>query len=467
MKKILFTCISFVALSLTTSTRLNAQDTSYQKNKEIEPPLFSGNSGFRKWSVGFNVGALAPFAASGGKNDFSKWLPTLGYGAYIKYQASHVFGIQADFVRGVLEGNNEKLQNGQPVVSPYKSFNTDMNWSVSLSGVLTFANINWSQLHTAVQPYVSVGGGAVNFTPRTVNNAGVTEVLAPKSNYTEFFVPVGLGIKANLSRSINLDLGYTMAFVDADNIDGYFKAPFIGDKYSYGHIGLEFALGRSTKPQIATHNAPAQMANNMKKGDDLLRASLLASEERYNQRLNEMNGLKEDLQRMKMDSDGDGVSDYFDKCANTPRGEKVDGGGCTLPVVKVISKDTTINVTNTYVITDEDKRIVFDAIRNLEFETGKFIIKTKSFPYLKRVADLLKQKGFRLTLGGHTDNVGSDATNMTLSNNRANSVRTYLIQQGADAAKIDATGYGETMPIESNKTTKGRQNNRRVEFNLY
>ncbi len=56
---------------------------------------------------------------------------------------------------------------------------------------------------------------------------------------------------------------------------------------------------------------------------------------------------------------------------------------------------------------------------------------------------------------------------MALSNNRANSVRTYLIQQGADAAKIDATGYGETMPIESNKTTKGRQNNRRVEFNLY
>jgi OOP family OmpA-OmpF porin len=155
------------------------------------------------------------------------------------------------------------------------------------------------------------------------------------------------------------------------------------------------------------------------------------------------------------DTDKDGVSDHFDKCPNTPEGTQVDGSGCPL------------KVTNTTIVTEEDRRIVAEAIRNLEFDFGKATIRSKSFESLNRVADLLKTKDFSLKLAGHTDNVGSNAANLKLSKDRAESVKAYLVGQGANPSRIEATGYGESQPIASNKTNSGRQKNRRVEFTLY
>jgi OOP family OmpA-OmpF porin len=77
------------------------------------------------------------------------------------------------------------------------------------------------------------------------------------------------------------------------------------------------------------------------------------------------------------------------------------------------------------------------------------------------------KKDISLKLGGHTDAVGSENANMMLSKDRAESVKTYLTQQGANASKIEAVGYGETQPIATNKNETGRQKNRRVEFTLY
>jgi len=435
----------------------------------VPPPLFSGNSGFRTWSIGVHGGVLAPFAATGGRNDFSKWLPDIGYGAYIKYQFSHGLGIQADFLRGSLKANNDRNQGGAPVVSPYSSFQTDVNWAVALSGVVTLGNINWSQLHTSIQPYVSIGAGGINYSPNTTTTAGGTFAYNAGKSVTSLYIPVGAGFKANLSQGINLDLGYTMGFVDADDLDGYMKPPYVSDKFGYAHIGLEFSLGDSKKPQLARHNAPAQLAKETNDQNNALRASLAASEARYNARLAELNGVKDDIAKMKMDTDGDGVSDYFDKCPNTPKGTKVDGSGCALPTPPPPpARDTVTKViNNTYVITEEDKKIVSEAIRNLEFDFGKATIRARSLPYLDRVAALLAKKGFSLKLAGHTDNVGSDAANLKLSKDRAESVKNYLVSQGANNGKIEATGYGESQPIATNKTDAGRQKNRRVEFTLF
>ena len=468
MKKHILSIVCAFSFALISVTGAMAQDTNSRGATIIPPPLFTGNQGFKTWSIGVHAGAMAPFSAAGGRNDFSKWSTTLGYGAYIKYQTSHVFGLQLDFLKGSLKGDNSKLWVGLPPPSPFASFETQLHWAASLSGVVTLGNINWSQLHTSIQPYLSIGGGAANFNATTVSNSGSSVSYNPNGSNTEFYIPFGVGIKANLSQSVNLDLGYSMAYVDADNLDGYVKAPYNGDKFSYAHIGLEFMLGKASKPQLSRHNPPAQLAQNMKDRDDALSASLRASEERYNQRLAEINALREDLNKMKMDSDGDGVSDYFDKCPNTPRGVKVDGAGCALPVPPPPVKDTVVKVyNNTYVITEEDKKIVSEAVHNLEFEFGKATIRSKSLPYLNRVAEVLAKKGFSLKLAGHTDNVGSDAANMRLSKERAESVKNYLVSQGASGARIEAVGYGESQPISSNKTDAGRQKNRRVEFTLY
>ncbi|MFL9483503.1 OmpA family protein [Chitinophagaceae bacterium LWZ2-11] len=461
MKKIYQRTLCLFYIVLLCGSSIFAQDTLKQTTTITPPPLFSGNTGFRTWSIGVHAGAMAPFAATGGNNDFTKWLPKIGYGAYVKYQLSHTLGIQADFLRGTLEANNNKLINGAPSTSPYQSFQTDVHWAASLSGVITLGNINWSQLHTAIQPYVSVGGGIINFNPTLVTAAGTTVNYKPDGSVNKFYIPVGIGLKANLSKSINLDLGYMMGYVDGDNLDGYAKAPYLNDKFSYGHLGLEFSLGNPSKPQLARHNAPAQLAQNMKEDNDAMRAALAASEARYNQRLAEINSLRADIDKLKMDSDDDGVADYLDKCPGTPKGVKVDGSGCPLP-----AKDTVVNVHNTFVITEEDRKIVRDAISNLEFDFGKATIRERSLPYLNNVANILIKKGFSLKLAGHTDAIGSDEANMKLSKDRAESVKSYLVSQGADASRIQAMGYGKTQPIATNKTAEGRQQNRRVEFTL-
>lgn len=108
-----------------------------------------------------------------------------------------------------------------------------------------------------------------------------------------------------------------------------------------------------------------------------------------------------------------------------------------------------------------------DAIRNLEFDLGKATIRSTSFESLDKVAELLVNKNFSLKLAGHTDNVGSNALNLKLSKDRAESIKAYLVEKGANPSRVEATGYGEAQPIKTNKTAIGRQMNRRVEFTLY
>ena len=138
----------------------------------------------------------------------------------------------------------------------------------------------------------------------------------------------------------------------------------------------------------------------------------------------------------------------------------VDGSGCALVVPAPVVHERVI-------ITEEDRRIVGEAIKDLEFELGKATIKAHSYPTLNRVAALLVQKNFSLKLAGHTDNSGSMARNLALSKDRAEAVKTYLVEHGANPSTIEATGYGPSQPIATNKTAEGRQDNRRVEFSLF
>ncbi|MCB9232014.1 MAG: OmpA family protein [Bacteroidia bacterium] len=106
-------------------------------------------------------------------------------------------------------------------------------------------------------------------------------------------------------------------------------------------------------------------------------------------------------------------------------------------------------------------------LNNVFFESGKSELLPASFPELDRVVKLLKDNpGITIELAGHTDNVGADEANQILSDQRANSVRTYLTQQGTAEKRITAKGYGETVPVATNDTDEGRQLNRRVEFKI-
>jgi OmpA-OmpF porin, OOP family len=101
------------------------------------------------------------------------------------------------------------------------------------------------------------------------------------------------------------------------------------------------------------------------------------------------------------------------------------------------------------------------------FETGKSTLEESSYTVLNElVAYLVRKDDERIELGGHTDNVGSAASNLKLSQDRANVVRDYLLSKGIAPERVYAKGYGMTVPIEDNKTAEGRAHNRRTEVKI-
>jgi len=106
-------------------------------------------------------------------------------------------------------------------------------------------------------------------------------------------------------------------------------------------------------------------------------------------------------------------------------------------------------------------------LKNVFFATGSAELESSSAYELNNLFELLQSyPQMRIQINGHTDNVGDDSSNKTLSERRAQSVLNYLVNKGIDASRLSAKGFGETMPVDDNSTEEGRQNNRRTEFQV-
>jgi outer membrane protein OmpA-like peptidoglycan-associated protein len=120
---------------------------------------------------------------------------------------------------------------------------------------------------------------------------------------------------------------------------------------------------------------------------------------------------------------------------------------------------------NAILQTRETARGLIVSMSDVLFDTGKFSLKPGAREKLAKVAGiLLAYPGLNIEVGGYTDNVGTDDMNQTLSENRAGSVRDYLVQQGVLANSVSSKGFGNTLPVASNDNSAGRQQNRRVEL---
>ncbi|UXP33606.1 OmpA family protein [Reichenbachiella agarivorans] len=106
-------------------------------------------------------------------------------------------------------------------------------------------------------------------------------------------------------------------------------------------------------------------------------------------------------------------------------------------------------------------------LKNIYFETAKYVLKPESYTELDVLLEFMWQKpNVEIEIAGHTDNVGSQTNNQILSENRAKAVADYLEEKGIKPYRFTARGYGEDMPVDKNNTEEGRQNNRRVEFKI-
>ncbi|WP_394758495.1 thrombospondin type 3 repeat-containing protein [Flavobacterium sp.] len=201
------------------------------------------------------------------------------------------------------------------------------------------------------------------------------------------------------------------------------------------------------------------------------------------------------------DADNDGVADIDDKCANTKSGTKVDTKGCPIDsdndgvmddmdrcpdVAGVIAlkgcpdtdgdgianlDDKCPNVKGTAENKGCPEIAKADIVRityigsKIFFENNSDKLKVASLSQLDELSKILyKYEGANLTIAGHTDSVGADDFNMTLSQKRSESVRQYLIGKGISDARLISIGYGETQPVATNNTSLGKAKNRRVEL---
>ncbi|WP_240360320.1 adventurous gliding motility protein AgmC [Pyxidicoccus caerfyrddinensis] len=154
------------------------------------------------------------------------------------------------------------------------------------------------------------------------------------------------------------------------------------------------------------------------------------------------------------DNDKDGIADTADKCPLEP--EVING---------VDDEDGCADKGKVKVLVDGERILILEKVY---FATGKDVILARSFPLLKQVAAVLRANPQveLLRIEGHTDDQGNDAKNLDLSKRRANNVRKFLVNEGILPVRLESAGYGETKPVDTNKTAEGRENNRRVEFTI-
>lgn len=151
-----------------------------------------------------------------------------------------------------------------------------------------------------------------------------------------------------------------------------------------------------------------------------------------------------------LDPDKDGVTAEKDKCPKEP--ETVNGfqddDGCPDEVPEAVKRFTGV-------------------IQGIEFNFGQATIRPDSRPLLdKAVETLVKYPDVKLTITGHTDNVGARERNVDLSQRRADEVKKYFVSKGVDAARINTVGKGPDEPLDPANTAAARQKNRRIEFSI-
>lgn len=430
----------------------------------------------KRWAISLHAGT----AIMQGTGDIG---PLSGAGGVsIKYTLANNFAIRAQGYAGLMN----------TIKTNYNSATTF--YEGNLQAMLNLVNFKrQSTGKNFAQLYVGLGigftAGNIKYKPDTSNGIKSTSSI---------IIPMSAGIRFYLSPLVDIGAEYTTRSTFIVNLDGATNSNLQGgrfyDFYNMPNIFITFNLGSNMKARnlewteateklydelIKAKQEAQKQILELKKENELLLLQMkreLNAQMLENQRKADST-LRATQAAMKNDSDSDGVSNVFDKEPNSPAGAIVDGGGKMLDVDKdgvpdYIDKCPTVpgKVSNfgcPLQPTKAQLATISDGIKNLQFETGKAIIKSTSFPALDALAQMLiENSSFSFLIEGHTDNVGKPADNMFLSQQRADAVKSYLVIKGVEANRITAKGFGDTRPVYSNDTEAGRAKNRRVDMTI-
>lgn len=475
----------------------------------------------RKWGLGGNLGVRDTHTDSGNEIVFKGWdNPYVVAGAYLSRYLNPSFDASLNINGGMLAF---KQQDG-----PYGRF-TAKAVDFSVMGKYKFNNGYILKENAAIAPYLTAGIGAyqawdiVNadfFVPRT----------SQIDHMTVFDIPVGAGIRFNVTEKVNLNLQSIYHIGFSDELDNIKSGS--NDAWLHTSVGIGFNLGKAkikdedsdgvadkddkcpgTRPSFKVDlsgcdldtdkdgvadtedNCPEKAgAAKMYGCPDGDKDGIADNRDRCPGEAGiasldgcpdtDADGIKDSEDKCPKiagiaefegcpDTDGDGLQDAGDKCPQAAG--KVEFGGC--PDTDGDGLGDADDKCPALAGTAEDggcpkvnqavKKQIEQAASHIYFETGKDILKKESNAGLDKIVALLDaDKDLKVDIEGHTDNVGDALKNKELSDARAAAVKNYFAAKGIDAARITSAGYGSEKPVADNKTAAGKAQNRRVELKL-
>lgn len=466
MKKI--TIASFLLAFAFVATSVNAQ-TAFP------------NSGAKKWSAGIQVG---PSFLHSDNNETTPM--TIGFGVHAKYSISHTFGLRFMMDMGSLEGERtiNATEGNMTLTNDYMAF--------MLQPVFTWGNI--SHLKTRkTQLYGYTGFGMMMASTSVAYPAGYTPAVAtPDIDSNYFMLPVGFGIKYNMSPALDLGLDYSYNFIFSDLGDGINPQSFANrnsDMYSAVRVSVSYKFGGKAggdngdahrdwiNPLEGIYskvNEHDKKINDLSQDDDGDGVSNMFDKEPET-----AEGAIVDGAGRELDADGDGIPNSKDEEPNTPFGAETDENGKGIDsdgdgvydgidVENNTSSDMLVNHEGIGIMKKElAGKLGASAgiLPTIFFETNSTVVAYTDYPALQQVAEYMKKNsGLKLKIIGHADYTGSDSYNEKLGMQRAEAVKEILVGFGAPAANLMVETKGEKDPITDKKSAQARKANRRVQF---
>ena len=426
-----------------------------------------------KWSIGFGVNTVDIRTP----HDFGQFLKDWGgpsdlnvLPAITKLSVARYIG--AGFSAEV-DGSLNKIKKGFNGVSQDESFwNANLQAKYALRRLFTTES-GW------FDPYLKLGGGYTSYKSEYSEKDGAVKLLAGGGINFWFTDHLGLNVQTGYNHGFQKDgtdyfqhsAGIVIKFgakdTDKDGIpDKDDACPDVAGPKEFNGCPDTDGDGIPDKDDACPDVAGLKEFNGCPDtdGDGIADKDDACPEVAG---LKEFNGCP--------DTDGDGVPDKDDKCPDVAG--PAENGGCPWPDTDgdgVLDKDDQCpneagpaSNNGCPEPNDDDQKRLNQYAKTILFDTGKASIKFESAEILSQIINVLKKfPKSRFRIEGYTDSTGNKQRNITLSQNRADAVKIYLIQGGIDQSRLESKGYGPENPIASNKTRKGRELNRRVEINL-
>lgn len=400
--------------------------------------LFGQTDSISRWSVSLGAG---PSVFDGDVSQtrtqvFPTSFQELSFGASIEYNFTPAWGLSLDFYHFPLSGENNSIGFRAPLSS------------VNLNATVNFIKIifPYNSYKFSFIGNIGLGYAVYNskFHYKNPVNSPTESLLG-----VAVTIPVAFDFEYNLSKKIALGMRVQYRSLNKDNIEGaaiYDYKGVTNDFIGAGALYLKYKFAPKGKKNIRNihelfketerDTISKEIAIHNSKTDSIL----CVYAEKIKNQDKKIDSLLHLLAQQKYDND-------FDKRLKEPQKSPVR----VTPVLKA-----------------DVAKVFNEALRGIQFETNKDIIKPTSFDILNKVVTVLKENTiYKIEINGHTDNMGDASKNLILSQKRAEAVKQYLISKGVSKTRLFSKGFGITQPIAGNDTPEGRAQNRRVEFKVF